>query len=317
MKVIDHVNNADKPFITFEILPPVKGADIGNLFNTIDPLMEFNPPFINVTYHRAGFKFKKRTDGLLEKIWTRKRPGTVGICAAIQNKYKIDAVPHLTCGGFTKQETEDALIDLNYLGIDNVLTLRGDPANNETEFIPEQDGHHYAIDFVNQIQELNKGNFLEQGLSEGFRTNFCTGVAGYPEKHCESPNFGADLQHLKRKVQAGAEYIVTQLFFDNEKYFQFVKACRDIGITVPIIPGLKPIATQKQLTTLPRVFSCTIPGDLAKEVAKAKDNTAVKQIGSEWLVQQSKELMEYGVPCLHFYTMSKPKQCVGVAQQLL
>lgn len=317
MKVIDHVNNADKPFITFEILPPVKGADIGNLFNTIDPLMEFNPPFINVTYHRAGFKFKKRADGLLEKVWTRKRPGTVGICAAIQNKYKIDAVPHLTCGGFTKQETEDALIDLNYLGIDNVLALRGDPANNEAEFIPEQDGHHYAIDFVNQIQELNKGNFLEQGLSEGFRTSFCAGVAGYPEKHCESPNFDADLQHLKRKVQAGAEYIVTQLFFDNEKYFQFVKACRDIGITVPIIPGLKPIATQKQLTTLPRVFSCTIPDDLAKEVAKAKDNTAVKQIGSEWLVQQSKELIEYGVPCLHFYTMSKPKQCVGVAQQLL
>ena len=317
MKVIDYINNAKKPFISFEILPPVKGKDIGNLFNTIDPLMEFKPPFINVTYHRAEYKYKKRPDGLLEKVFTRKRPGTVGICAAIQNKYGIDAVPHLTCGGFTKQETEDAMIDLSYLGIDNCLILRGDPAKSEAEFIPEEDGHHYAIDFVKQVQDLNNGTFLEEGLSEGFHTNFCCGVAGYPEKHYEAPNMDLDLQHLKQKVQAGAEYIVTQLFFDNEKYFQFVKNCRDIGIKVPIIPGLKPIATQKQLTMLPRVFNCTIPGELSSQVAKAKDNAAVKQIGIEWAINQCKELLDYGVPCLHFYTMSKPNQTIEIAKHLM
>jgi methylenetetrahydrofolate reductase (NADPH) len=316
MKVIDHINSADKPFVSFEILPPVKGKDISHLFGAIDPLMDFNPPFINVTYHRAEYTYKKRSDGLLEKVYTRKRPGTVGICAAIQNKYGIDAVPHMTCGGFTKQETEDAMIDLSYLGIDNCLILRGDPAKNEAEFIPEENGHHYAIDFVKQVQDLNNGNFLEDGLSEGFHTNFCCGVAGYPEKHYESPNMDADLLNLKKKVDAGAEYIVTQLFFDNAKYFEFVKKCREIGITVPIIPGLKPIATKKQLTMLPRVFNCTIPEDLAKEVAKAKDNAAAKQIGIEWAIQQSKELMENDVPCLHFYTMSRPQQTIEIVKQL-
>lgn len=317
MKVIEHLEGSKKPFISFEILPPIKGKSIEHLYEILDPLMEFKPPFINVTYHRAEYKYKEHADGLLEKVYTRKRPGTVGICAALQNKYHVDAVPHLTCGGFSKQETEDALIDLNYLGIDNVLILRGDPAKNETEFTPEPDGHKYALDFVKQVMDLNNGNFLEEEIANGFKTSFCAGVAGYPEKHYESPNDDLDLYYLKKKVDTGAEYIVTQLFFDNQKYFDFVKRCREAGITVPIIPGLKPIATMKQLTMLPRVFNCTIPTELSKEISKAKDNAAVRQIGVEWAVQQSKELLEGGAPCLHYYTMSKPKQTIEIAKQLM
>lgn len=317
MKVIDHLKSAKKPFISFEILPPIKGRNIDHLYNILDELMEFKPPFINVTYHRAEYKYKKRADGLLEKVYTRKRPGTVGICAAIQNKYHVDAVPHLTCGGFTKEETEDALIDLNYLGIDNVLILRGDPAKNETEFLPEPGGHNYAEDFVKQVVELNNGDFMEEEISGDYSTNFCIGVAGYPEKHYEAPNTDSDLKYLKQKIDAGADYIVTQLFYDNQKYFDFVEKCKAAGIHVPIIPGLKPIATKKQLKMLPRVFNCTIPMELSKEIEKCKDNDAVKQLGVEWAIHQSQELIKSGVPAVHFYTMSKTKQTVEIVKELV
>lgn len=316
MKVSEHIKSAEKPFASFEILPPVKGKGINKLFDILDPLMEFQPPFINVTYHRAEYKYKKRPDGLLEKVEVRKRPGTVGICSAIMNRYHVDAVPHLTCGGFTKQETEDALIDLNYLGIDNVLVLRGDPAKNEAAFTPEEKGHHYAIDFVKQVKDLNAGKFLEEENESGFQTDFNIGVAGYPEKHYEAPNFENDIQHLKAKVQAGADYIVTQLFYDNEHYFRFVKSCRDVGINVPIIPGIKPLTTKGQINMIPRVFSVEIPADLAKAVEAAPDNKAVKQIGIEWAVQQSKELIKYGVPCVHYYTMSRPQTSIDIVKQV-
>lgn len=316
MRVSEHISSAEKPFASFEILPPMKGKGINRLFDIIDPLMEFKPPFINVTYHRAEYKYKKRSDGLLEKIEVRKRPGTVGICSAIMNRYHVDAVPHLTCGGFTIQETEDALIDLNYLGIDNVLILRGDPAKNESQFIAEENGHKYAIDFVKQVKSLNAGRFLEEENESDFSTNFNIGVAGYPEKHYEAPNFETDIQFLKQKVQAGADYIVTQLFYDNEHYFRFVKSCRDAGINVPIIPGIKPLTTKSQINMIPRVFSVEIPNDLSKAVESAADNKAVKEIGVEWAVQQSKALLEYGVPCIHYYTMSRPGSALDIVRKV-
>src|ERR1051325_9432301 len=252
MKVIEHINNAKDTLVSFEVLPPLKGKTVSAIYDHLDPLMEFNPAFINVTYHRSESMFKKKADGTFEKVEVRKRPGTVGICAAIMNHYQVDAVPHLICGGFAKRETEDALIDLHFLGIDNVLVLRGDAPKNETSFEPEPDGHRYAIDLLKQVSSMNNGIYLEEDLKNAVKTKFCIGVAGYPEKHSEAPNMQTDLNFLKMKVEAGAEYIVTQMFFDNQKYFDFVKCCRDFGITVPIIPGLKPITTKKQLTVIPR-----------------------------------------------------------------
>ena len=240
MKVIDHLTNSKDTLFSFEILPPLKGKSIQSIFDGIDPLMEFNPKFINVTYHREEYIYKERENGLLEKIAIRKRPGTVGICAAIMNKYNVDAVPHLICGGFSKEETENALIDLQFLGIDNVLALRGDSIKTESTFRPHKDGHGFAVDLINQISEMNSGNYIVDDVQLE-QTDFCIGTAGYPEKHFESMNMTTDLHYLKGKVDAGAEYIVTQMFFDNQKYFEFVKACREIGITVPIIPGIKPI----------------------------------------------------------------------------
>ncbi len=317
MKVIEHINSATKPLISFEILPPLKGKGIQSLYNHLDPLMEFDPAFINVTYHRSEHVFKKKVDGTFEKVVVRKRPGTESICASIMNKYNVDTVPHLICGGFGINETEDALINLNYLGIDNVLVLRGDAAKNEAGFEPEPGGHKYALDLLKQVTNLNAGVYIEEELKNTTKTKFCIGVAGYPEKHFEAPNMDSDLQYLKQKVDAGADYIVTQMFFDNSKYFAFVNACREIGITVPIIPGLKPIYSIKQLTLLPKVFHIDLPLALSNEIMKCKTDEEVEKVGSEWLLEQSRDLYKAGVPVLHYYTLGRPNLIAGVVKQLV
>jgi methylenetetrahydrofolate reductase (NADPH) len=317
MKVIEHINQATKPLISFEILPPLKGKGIQSLYNHLDPLMEFDPAFINVTYHRSEHVFKKNTDGTFEKVVVRKRPGTESICASIMNKYNVDTVPHLICGGFGINETEDALINLNYLGIDNVLVLRGDAAKNEAGFEAEPNGHKYALDLLKQVTNLNAGIYLEEELKNTTKTKFCIGVAGYPEKHFEAPNMDSDLKYLKQKVDAGADYIVTQMFFDNSKYFAFVNACREIGITVPIIPGLKPIYTIKQLTLLPKVFHIDLPAALSNEITKCKTDEEVEQVGAEWLLMQSKELYKAGVPVLHYYTLGRPNLICDVVKKIV
>ena len=316
MKVTDHISESKGTLISFEILPPLKGKTINSIYDHLDPLMEFKPAYINVTYHRAEQVFKKKADGVFEKVEVRKRPGTVGICAAIMNHFKVDAVPHLICGGFTKRETEDALIDLNFIGVDNVLVLRGDAAKNETFFEPEPDGHRFAIDLLRQVTKLNNGIYLEEDIRDGFRTKFSVGVAGYPEKHFEAPNMETDLAYLKAKVDAGADYIVTQMFFDNQKFFEFVKKCREHGITVPIIPGLKPISTKKQLSVIPRTFHVDIPTDLSNEIEKCKEDKDVELVGQEWLLQQSKELKKSGVPVLHYYTLGKARIIANVVKEL-
>ncbi|MFN3405778.1 MAG: methylenetetrahydrofolate reductase [NAD(P)H] [Cytophagaceae bacterium] len=316
MKVTEHIKNAKKTLFSFEILPPLKGQDINSLFDAIEPLMEFKPPFIDVTYHREEFVFKKRENGLLEKRTIRKRPGTVGICAAIMNRYKVDAVPHIICGGFSKEETENALIDLNFLGIDNVLALRGDHIKSEGTFIPEPDGHKFATDLLTQIKNMNKGVYLDDDIQNPVQTDFCIGVAGYPEKHFEAPNLKTDLKYLKLKQSLGADYIVTQMFFDNQKFFEFVNKCREEGITIPIIPGLKPITTEKQITVLPSIFHIDIPEELSEAVEKCKNADQVKEVGIEWCINQSKELMKFGVPVLHYYSMGKSQSVKQIASAL-
>lgn len=315
MKVIDHLNAADETLFSFEILPPLKGKSIQSIFDGIDPLMEFKPKFINVTYHREEYIYKERDNGLLEKIAIRKRPGTVGICAAIMNKYQVDAVPHLICGGFSKEETENALIDLQFLGIDNVLALRGDSIKTESNFKPHPNGHRYAVELIEQIQEMNSGNYLIDDIQLE-PTDFCIGAAGYPEKHFEAMNLTTDLQYLKAKVDAGASYIVTQMFFDNKKYFDFVQACRNIGIDVPIIPGLKPLKTLNHISFLPKFFHIDYPEELSKELLSCKSNADVEKVGVEWAIQQSKELKAAGVPCIHYYTMSNSEQVKKIAGEV-
>jgi methylenetetrahydrofolate reductase (NADPH) len=316
MKVIDHLNQAKSTLVSFEILPPLKGKGINALWEHLDPLMEFKPSFINVTYHRSESMFKKKPDGTFDRVDVRKRPGTVGICAALAYRYKVDAVAHLICGGFTKQETEDALIDLHFLGVDNVLVLRGDAPRNESSFEAEPGGHRYAIDLLRQVMNMNNGMYLEEDLKNPVKTNFCVGVAGYPEKHFEAPNMKYDLLHLKTKVDAGAEYVTTQMFFDNSKYFEFVKCCREVGINVPIIPGLKPISSKKQLSIIPRTFHVDIPEPLLLEIMKCKTDAEVEKVGTEWLLQQSKELKQAGVPVLHYYTLGKPQMIVNVVKEV-
>jgi methylenetetrahydrofolate reductase (NADPH) len=317
MKVTDHIQQANGTLLSFEILPPLKGKSIQSIYDHLDPLMEFKPSWINVTYHRSETAFKKRVDGSFEKVEVRKRPGTVGICAAIMNHYQTDAVPHMICGGFTMRETEDALIDLNFLGIDNVLVLRGDAAKNEASFEPEPGGNKYAIDLLKQVGNLNNGIYIDEDIRDGGKTKFCIGVAGYPEKHFEAPNLEIDLRRLKEKVDAGAEYIMTQMFFDNSKFFAFVNECRTHGIDVPIIPGLKPITSKKQLSVLPRIFHVDIPTDLSTEIMKCKTDIDCEQVGTEWLIQQSKELKAFGVPVLHYYTLGKPRLIRDVAQEVV
>ena len=317
MKVTEHIQNANgKPLFSFEILPPLKGQNIQSIFDSIDPLMEFNPPFIDVTYHREEYEFKELANGLLQKKIVKKRPGTVGICAGIQNKYQVDAIPHILCGGFTKEDTENLLIDLNFLGIDNVVALRGDAVKSEIYFKPEKEGHAYASELVTQISNLNKGIYLDEDLQNSTKTDFCIGDAGYPEKHMEAPSLDSDIHFLKKKIKNGADYIITQMFFDNKKFFDFVAKCRTAGITVPIIPGLKPIATKKQLNLIPHRFSLELPDDLIMEVVKAKDNDVVKQIGIEWCTQQSKELVAAGIPVLHYYSMGKAENVKAIAKEI-
>lgn len=316
MKVTEHISQAKDTLVSFEILPPLKGKTIDSIYTHLDPLMEFKPSFINVTYHRSETMFKKKADGTFNKVEVRKRPGTVAICAALKNHYNVDTVPHLICGGFSKRDTEDALIDLNFLGIDNVLVLRGDAAKNEANFEPEPDGHAYAVDLMKQVMNLKNGIYQEEDIKNGGKPDFCIGTAGYPEKHFEAPNLETDMLYLKAKVDAGADYIMTQMFFNNEKYFQFVKDCRAMGITVPIIPGLKPISTKKQLTVLPKVFHVDIPTDLSNAITKAKTDEEIEQIGTEWLIQQSKELQAFGVPVLHYYTVGKPKMVYNVVKAI-
>lgn len=315
-KVTEYIKNAKKTLFSFEIVPPLKGESVHKLFESIEPLMEFQPPFIDVTYHREEYVYKVRENGLMEKIVTRKRPGTVGICAAIMNRFKVDAVPHVICGGFTKEETENALIDLHFLGIDNVLVLRGDPIKSEPGFTSEPNGHRYATELLGQVAKMNDGKYLDEDVLKPVPTNFCMGVAGYPEKHFEAPNLKADLKYLKKKVDMGADYIVTQMFFDNQKYFDFVKKCREEGINVPIIPGLKPITTRKQITVLPRIFHLDIPEELSEEVSRCHTDADARQVGIEWGIKQSKELMEFGVPVLHYYSMGKSDNIKAIASAL-
>ena len=317
MKVTEHIEKSNgRTQFSFEILPPLKGQNIQSIFDAIDPLMEFKPPFIDVTYHREEYVYKDVGDGLLQKQVVRKRPGTVGICAAVQNKYNVDAIPHILCGGFTKEDTENFLIDLGFLGIDNVMALRGDAVKSETYFTPEKEGHHYASELVTQIANLNNGTYLDEELLNSAPTDFCIGVAGYPEKHLEAPSMDSDIHFLKKKIAKGATYIVTQMFFDNRKYFEFVEKCRSAGIQVPIIPGLKPLATKKQLNLIPHRFNVDLPDTLIKEVVKCKDNEAVRQLGIDWCITQSKELVAAGVPVLHYYSMGKSMNIKAIASEI-
>ncbi|WP_408040038.1 methylenetetrahydrofolate reductase [NAD(P)H] [Tenacibaculum amylolyticum] len=317
MKVTEHIaQSKGKTRFSFEILPPLKGQHIDSIFNNIDPLMEFNPPFIDVTYHREEYVYQELDNGLLKKKIVKKRPGTVGICAAIQNKYNVDAIPHVLCGGFSKEDTENFLIDLDFLGIDNVMALRGDAVKSEIYFKPEKDGHKFANELVDQIENLNQGKYLDKDLQNTSCTDFCVGVAGYPEKHMEAPSLESDIHFLKKKIKQGADYIVTQMFFDNQKYFEFVEKCKSEGITVPIIPGLKPISTKKQLNLIPHRFKVDLPDDLVMAVVKAKDNTEVRQIGIEWCIAQSKELIKKGVPFLHYYSMGKSDNIKSIASEI-
>ena len=313
MKITEILANSKECQFTFEILPPLKGQKAQDIFDHIDPLMEFKPPFIDVTYHREETVYKRLPSGLLQEKVVRKRPGTVGICAAIMHRYETEAVPHVLCGGFTREDTENVLIDLNFLGIENIVALRGDQARGETYFTPKPEGNAFSIDLVRQINDLNQGRYLDEELQNSTATDFCIGVAGYPEKHFEAPSLNIDINHLKSKVDAGADYIVTQLFFDNKKYFEFVTKCRDAGITVPIIPGLKPLVTKRQLSLLPQIFHVDLPDSLAIEVLKCKDNDAVRKLGIAWCIEQSKELQRAGVPVLHYYSMGKSTNIQEIA----
>ena len=317
MKVTEHIENAKgKTLFSFEIIPPQKGKNIQELYDNIDPLMEFQPPFIDVTTSREEYIYINKGNGLLEKKLTRMRPGTLGICASIKHKYTVDTIPHVLCGGFTKEETEYLLVDCHYLGINNVMALRGDAMKDEQSFMPKEGGNCYAVDLVEQIKALNCGKYLHDMMDADNKANFCIGVAGYPEKHLESPSLISDLKRLKEKVDAGADYVVTQMFFDNSKYFEFVKKAREMGINVPIIPGIKPLAVQRHLQVLPQIFRIDLPEDLINEVDKCKNNADIRQVGVEWAIQQSRELKEAGIPVLHYYSMGKSENIRAIAKAI-
>ncbi len=316
MRVVDQIKNAKSTLFSIEIVPPLKGHDINRIYRIVDPLIEYNPSFINITYHKDEVYYKKLSTGLIEKKTVRKRPGTVAIGAALKNKYNINVVSHITCGGFTKNETENALIDLSFLGINNLFVIRGDAGPNEKSFVPEQGGHAYAVDLIKQITDMNNGKYLDEELQNPTHTNFSIGVAGYPEKHAEAPNLETDLEYLKQKVDAGADYIITQMFFDNEKYYKFVDLCRQKDINIPIIPGLKPIALLNQINVLPRIFNVEIPEALVKEINKCKSNKEVSQVGIEWTIDQSKDLIKHNVPVLHYYTLGAGKGIQQIAKAI-
>lgn len=314
MKVTDHIAKANgKTLFSFEIIPPKKGHNIQQLYDNIDPLMEFKPPFIDVTTSREEYIYIER-NGLLDRKVTRMRPGTVGICASLRYKYNVDTIPHILCGGFSKEETEYVLVDCQYLGIDNLMALRGDAMKHQRFFEPTKGGHEFAVDLVKQIGDLNKGIYLHDLMETPIKADFCIGVAGYPEKHIEAPSLSTDLKRLKEKVDAGASYVVTQMFFDNNKYFEFVKAAREIGINIPIIPGIKPLASSKHLQILPHVFSLDIPQELVEAVSSCKDDKSVRKIGVEWAIGQTKGLLEAKVPVIHFYSMGKSDNIKSIAK---
>jgi methylenetetrahydrofolate reductase (NADPH) len=314
MKITEHIKKADgKTLFSFEIIPPKKGNNIQQLYDSIDPLMEFKPPFIDVTTSREEYVYIDKGNGLLDRKITRMRPGTVGICAAIKHKYNVDTVPHVLCGGFTKEETEYLLVDFDYLGIDNMMALRGDAMSHQKYFEATEGGHFYAKELVSQINDMNNGKYLNDVIESSNTSDFCIGVAGYPEKHIESPSLQTDLNRLKEKVEAGADYVVTQMFFDNQKYFEFVKAANETGINIPIIPGIKPIAVKKHLQLLPQVFKIDLPQELIDDVQSCKTNKDVRNVGVEWAISQSKELLAAGVPVLHYYSMGKSDNIKKIA----
>lgn len=313
MKVIDLINESTSTAFSFEVLPPLKGNSINKVFNTIDILREFDPKYINITTHRSEQVFQTTDDGLFRKVSVRTRPGTVAVAAAIQNKYQIPAVPHVICSGFTKSETEYVLIDLNFLGICDLLLLRGDKAKHENRYVAFPDGHEHALDLQQQVNRFNQGTFLDGSKMDSLTTPFSYGIAAYPEKHDEAPNMDSDLYWLKEKVKAGAEYIVTQMFFDNQKYFDFVDKCRAEGITIPIIPGLKPINTLSQLTVLPKIFHVDIPEAFAVELRKCTSDEDATEVGVEWCAMQARELKAKGVPSIHFYSMMATQSVKRVA----
>lgn len=305
MKVIEILAQKKSPFASFELVPPLKGSDISKLYNSIEPLMEFAPPFINITFHRDEVEYRQKADGTIEKVTVTKRPGSVAIAAAIMKRFPVEVVPHIICGGASKHKIENDLLDLNFLDIQNVVALRGDAIPGQKHFSPEPDGHRYSCELVEQIHKLNQGIYLDESITNAISTNFCIGVAGYPEKHYEAPNIDIDIENLKRKVEAGADYIITQMFFDNAKFYQFTEQCRTAGITVPIIPGLKPISTQTHIEMLPRAFSLDLPQELMQELRKCKTNKDIYQVGIEWCTAQSKDLLAHGAPAIHYYTMGK------------
>lgn len=317
MKITEILQQPGHSRFSIEILPPLKGEHIDSIYRTMDALMPFNPAFVDVTYHREEYVYREVGPGLLQKRTVRKRPGTVGICAALSNRYHIETVPHIICGGFTVEETENALIDLDFVGVRNVVALRGDAIRSEGRFKAEPDGHAYAIDLVKQIVDLNNGVYLDPDLRNTTNTDFCIGVAGYPEKHFEAPNPDSDLRWLKEKVDAGAAYIITQMFFDNARYFDFVDRCRAAGISVPIIPGLKPLTTAAQLNVLPQVFHVDLPEGLVNAVEAAKTREQVLRAGMDWCTAQAEELLDRGVPTLHFYTMGKVDPTAEIARRVL
>ena len=319
MKVIDIINQAEAnraPRFTIELLPPLKGDGTQGVFSAIDTLVEYGPAYINVTFQREDEKLVEREDGLWERRVTRRRPGTVGISAAIMKRYGIETVPHLICGGLSRYDIEDALIDMDFLGIENVLALRGDSRRTERRFAPHPDGHAYAEGLVRQIAAMNRGEFVDGEVEECHNSKFCIGVAGYPEKHSEAPNLATDIENLRRKIDAGAEYIVTQMCFDNQRIFEFIERCRAAGITVPIVPGLKPFTTKSQLTVLPQTFHVDLPEELVSAVASCKDNRAVKQVGIEWATMQARELKAAGLPVIHFYTMSRTDNVAQIVKSV-
>ena len=304
MKVIEHLQGADRPLISFEIIPPLRGGNLRSLMELIEDLAKHRPPFIDITSHAAEVMYDETPDGIKRNI-KRKRPGTLGVCALIQHKYNIDAVPHVLCQGFTRQETEDFLIELRYLGIDNVLAIRGDDSGYKKPLAHGRTANVFAIDLVKQINDMNQGNYLER-LLDAEPTGFCVGVSGYPEKHFEAPNMLEDVRWVKRKIDAGAEYVVTQMFYNNEHFFRFVDLCRAEGIEAPIVPGLKILTAKRHLRSIPRTFHCEIPVELADEVSAAKPKH-VMEVGVEWALKQTEELLERGVPSVHFYIMQSSK----------
>jgi methylenetetrahydrofolate reductase (NADPH) len=301
MKVTEHLANAQEPLISFEIIPPLRGGNVTGLLALIEDLAKYHPPFIDITSHAAEVIYEETPQGIQRRV-KRKRPGTLGVCALMQNKYHIDAVPHILCQGFTREETEDFLIELRYLGIDNVLAVRGDESGFQKPLQYGRSANRYACDLVGQITAMNQGRYLEQDLLDAQPTSFCIGVGGYPEKHFEAPNLRLDVRHVKDKIDAGAHYVVTQMFFENQHYFRYLDLCREQGINVPIIPGLKILSSQKQLSTIPRNFYVEIPSELADEVLAAKPEHVV-DIGVEWALKQTEELLARGVPSVHFYVM--------------